>query len=277
VGIASRAPGQSAERDLSWLDFSALRAVTPDGRQILFDEASEGGGENGTVFVRMTDGSPPMRLGSGVGMDLSPDGRSVVGGSGSNQNVLHVLAVGAGEPRLLATEKFSVTWANWFPDGKRVLVSGAEAGHGERLFVQGADGSAPRAVTPEGVHLVPYSNLISPDGAFVAALGPDGTVSLFPTGGGEPRRIPGLAPGEQPCGWDASGRVLFVYRPGELPAHVYRLDVATGARQPWKELMPSDPTGVTFIRAPHITPDGEAYAYSYARTLSRLYLVKGLR
>ena len=41
--------------------------------------------------------------------------------------------------------------------------------------------------------------------------------------------------------------------------------------------MPGDPTGITFIRAPHFTRDGSAYAYSYSRTLSTLYLVKGLR
>ncbi|MFY9550494.1 MAG: protein kinase [Thermoanaerobaculia bacterium] len=277
VGIVSRAPGQSAERDLSWLDFSALRGVSSDGREILFDEASEGGGENGTIFVRKTDGSPPVRLAPGVGMGLSPDGRSVLASSPSDTSTLRLLPVGPGEPRLLATEKFAVIWANWFPDGKRVLVSGGETGHGARLYVQDVNGGSPRAVSPEGVHLIPYSNLISPDGTLIAAIGPDGTVSLFPAGGGEPRRIPGLAADEVPCGWDVSGRVLFVYRPGELPAHVYRLDVETGARQPWKELMPGDPTGVSFIRPPHFTRDGESYAYSYARTLSRLYLVKGLR
>jgi hypothetical protein len=71
--------------------------------------------------------------------------------------------------------------------------------------------------------------------------------------------------------------VLFVYRPGELPARVSRLDVETGARQPLVELMPGDSTGVTFIRAPHFTRDGSSYAYSYSRTLSTLYLVKGLK
>ena len=64
---------------------------------------------------------------------------------------------------------------------------------------------------------------------------------------------------------------------GQLPARITRLDVETGARQPLMELMPGDPTGITFIRAPHFTRDGGAYAYSYSRMLSTLYLVKGLR
>ena len=74
-----------------------------------------------------------------------------------------------------------------------------------------------------------------------------------------------------------AGRVLFLYRPGELPARVSRLDIETGARTPFVELMPIDPTGVFYIRPPHFTPDGAAYAYSYSRSLSALYLVKGLR
>ncbi len=277
VGIISRGPGQAAERDLSWLDFSALRDLSGDGREILFDESAEGGGENGTIFVRKTDGSLPVRLASGVGLGLSPDGRSVLAGSPAEPNTLRLLPVGTGEPRLLATEKFQVNGASWFPDGKRLLVSGSESGHGARLYVQDANGGSARPVSPEGIHLIAYSNLISPDGKLVPAIGPDNTVSLLSVEGGEPRRIPGLASDELPCGWDASGRVLFVYRPGELPAHVFRVDLETGARQPWKELMPGDPTGVSFIRPPHFTHEGESYAYSYARILSRLYLVKGLR
>jgi Tol biopolymer transport system component len=275
VGIVSRAPGQAAERDLSWLDFSALRDLSSDGREILFDESAEGGGEKGTIFVRKTDGSLPVRLASGLALGLSPDGRSVL--AVSQPNGLLLLPIGAGEPRLLATEKFRVNWASWFPDGKRILVSGAESGHGMRLYVQEVNGGPARPVSPEGVHLIAYSHLISPDGRLVPATGPDRTVSLFPVDGGKPRPIPGLASDELPCGWDAPGRVLFVYRPGELPARVFRLDVETGARQPWKVLMPGDPTGVSFIRPPHFTPDGESYAYSYARILSRLYRVNGLR
>ena len=60
-------------------------------------------------------------------------------------------------------------------------------------------------------------------------------------------------------------------------AHVDRLDIETGARTPWKELMPSDPTGVGFIRAPHFTHDGESYAYNYTRELSDLYLTSKLK
>ncbi|MEP6769141.1 MAG: WD40 repeat domain-containing serine/threonine protein kinase, partial [Acidobacteriota bacterium] len=277
LGIVSKAPGDSVERDLSWLDFSAIRDISPDGRLILFDEASEGGGDDGSIFVRKTDGSAPVRLGSGFSTSLAPDGQSVLAGSSHENHVLRMLPVGAGEPHPVATETFPIGWANWFPDGKRIVVAGGEAGHGARLYVHDAPGGPARPVSAEGVHLIPYANVVAPDGQFVAAIGADGTVSLFPTQSGEPRRIRGLAADELPTGWDATGRFLFVYRPGELPARVFRLDVASGAREPWKELIPADPTGVTFIRPPHFAGDGGSYAYSYARSLSRISLAKDLR
>ena len=279
VGIISRAPGESRERDLSWLDFSAIRDYSRDGRKILFDESGEAGGVDGTVYLRSTDGSPPMKVGIGFGTGLSPDGRTVVTSTPTKPRTIVLLPVGAGEPRLLAEEPFPVTWVCWLPDGKAVLVSGGATNEGTRLYLQGLDGSPAKPVSGEGVHLIAYTNLISPDGRQVAALGADRTVSLFPlSGGGEkPRRIPGLAPGEIPCGWDEAGRALFVYKPGELPARIEILDIETGTRKAVTELMPGDPTGVTYLRPPHFTPDGSAYAYSYSRTLSELHLVKGLK
>jgi serine/threonine protein kinase len=276
LGIVGKAPGEPRERDLSWLDFSALRDISPDGRVILFDEASEGGGDDGTVFLRKTDGSPPVRLGSGFSTSITTDGRAVLSVTYPDSHGLQLLPVGAGEPRSIAKIPFPIAWANWVPDGKHVLVAGGEAGRGARLYLVDLQGGATRPFTAEGVHLIPYANAIAPDGRSVAAIGADGTVSLFPTQSGEPRRIPGLLPGELPTGWDTTGRFLFVYRPGELPARVFRLEVATGAREPWKDLIPADPTGVTFIRPPHFAGDGGSYAYSYARALSRLHLAKDL-
>jgi hypothetical protein len=61
-----------------------------------------------------------------------------------------------------------------------------------------------------------------------------------------------------------------------VPAHVYQLDIASGRRELWKTLIPSDSAGVYSIFEFQVTPDGRAYAYSYMRLLSQLYLAKGL-
>src|SRR4029450_11537463 len=124
--------------------------------------------------------------------------------------------------------------ARWFPDAKRILLEGHEAGRGVRLFEQDLAGGGPRAITPEGVRLFSGGEL-SRDGRWVAAIGPDQKAFIYPTEGGDPRPMPGWGDNDEPCVWTEDGHALFVYAPGELPARVVRLDLATGKRQPWKD------------------------------------------
>jgi len=55
-----------------------------------------------------------------------------------------------------------------------------------------------------------------------------------------------------------------------------RLDLVTGRRVPWRTLSIADPAGFAPFGAV-ITPDGQAYAVSYGRLLSNLFLVEGLK
>ena len=50
-----------------------------------------------------------------------------------------------------------------------------------------------------------------------------------------------------------------------------------GGRELWKDLLPADPAGVERISNVLVTPDGKGYAYCYARLLSDLFVVEGLR
>jgi hypothetical protein len=82
---------------------------------------------------------------------------------------------------------------------------------------------------------------------------------------------------EVPLQWTPDGKFLYVFRYGELPARVFRLDPFTGRREIWKEFAPSDPAGAVEVRSIAITPDARSYAYTYARILSTLYAAEGLR
>jgi hypothetical protein len=97
---------------------------------------------------------------------------------------------------------------------------------------------------------------------------------LYPIDGGEPKAVPGFAD-EIPVQWSADGGSLYVQAKGEFPARVYRLEVASGRKTLWKEFMPLDRAGVlkSIVR---VTPDGSAWAYTYAWHQSDLYLVDGL-
>jgi eukaryotic-like serine/threonine-protein kinase len=275
AGMVGRSDGESKERDLSWLDWSVPDDLSPDGKTVVFTEAGEGGGENYGAYTRSTDGSPAVRLGDGSAYALSPDGKWVISGRVAVPAQLSLLPTGAGEARLLTHDAINHVRARWFPDGKRFLFLGNEPEHGVRLYVQDVDGGAPRAITPEGVSATQW--VISPDGKLVAAVGPDQNGYLYPVEGGDPRPIRGFAQGDTAVSWSADGRSLFIYRAGELPAKVFRLDLATGQKQLWREIMPTDNAGITDIGPILITPDTKSYVYEYGRTLSDLYLVEGFK
>jgi serine/threonine protein kinase/Tol biopolymer transport system component len=271
------------QHDLSWLDYTYPADVSGDGKTLLFDEEggggsldySKSGGLSYAVYIRKTDGSPAVLLGEGGAVSLSPDGKSVIAQTQDTPSQLRLLTTGAGEAKDLTKDNINHAWAHWFPDGKRILFSGNEPGKGERLYVSDPATGKNLPITPEGVSGTAF--VISPDSQMVAGIGPDQKGYLYPVSGGEPRVIPGLNPGEQPITFSTDGNSLYIYQPGELPARVNRLDVRTGQRTLWRELMPTDPAGVETIGPILMTPDAKTCVFGYHRMLADLYLVEGLK
>jgi serine/threonine protein kinase/Tol biopolymer transport system component len=280
VGMIS---GEAKQRDLSWLDYSYPAALSADGKTLLFDEEggggslaySKSGGLSYAVYLRKTDGYPAVLLGEGGAMALSPDGKWALAQTQDSPSQLRLLATGAGEARDLTKDNVNHTWARWFPDGKRVLYSGNEPGQGVKLYILDVASGKGQAVTPEGVDGNAF--FVSPDSQWIAGIGPDRKGYLYPVNGGEARIIAGLNPGEQPITWSSDGRSLYIYQPGELPASVHRLDIQTGQRTLWKQLLPSDPAGVETIGPILMTPDAQTCIFGYHRMLADLYLVEGLK
>jgi len=276
-GILAWAPGDAKERDLSWLDWSSVRDIAPDGSIFVFSETGEGGGPNYSAYSRRLDGSPPVRLGDGNPHSISPDGKWALSLSG-NPSIRGMLLVptGAGEPRPIPAGGLSVQTACWLPDGKRMLITASEEGQGTRLYVLDGPDAKPRAISPTGYRAT--NRAVSPDGQFATVTGPDKKPYLYPLSGGEPQTIPGIQEDEIQVGWSSSGsRSVYVYKRGLYPARIFLLDVRTGTRELWKELTPPDPAGITNVAPPAIAADGKTYAYSYNRILSDLFLAEGLK
>jgi hypothetical protein len=99
---------------------------------------------------------------------------------------------------------------------------------------------------------------------------------LFPVDGGDPTPTSLPAP-QYPVAWSADGRTMYVADLGDLQGKIYRQDLASGRRQPWKTLTPSDTAGLEGVGPVVITPDGSSYCYTYTRTLATLFVVEGLR
>lgn len=261
-------PGQTAERDLSWYDNSGMADLSDDGRWLLI-------GDRFGVYLRATDGSPPINLGlkDGFADDISPDGKTILATTNSGRRLV-LLPRGAGDPRPLPAHGIvSYRGARWFPDGRRILVNGTEADRELRSYVQDIPDGLPRPLTAENT----WALSISPDAQWAAGIGANRSISLWPVNGGPARELPGSKPGERPVSWSADGRSLWVFQRGEIPAQVFQVDVATGRRQLWKTLDPPDPAGVYSIIEFQVTPTGHSYFYSYSRVLSHLYLVRSLR
>ena len=143
------------------------------------------------VFVRPTDGAPPVRLGEGRAMTISPDGAWVLTMPLFGVPRIVALPTGAGEPRTLATGLTRHAWAGWFPDSRRVVFTAAIAGQPLRAYVQDLDGGPVRALTGE-VGLSTF--LVTRDGRRLLARtpGPAGRLAVLPrrrrhSGGGPPR------------------------------------------------------------------------------------------
>jgi serine/threonine protein kinase/dipeptidyl aminopeptidase/acylaminoacyl peptidase len=279
-GSLSFAADGQTERDLSWFDFSTLADLSSDGRTLLFYEWGEGVGARPTAFVRRTDGSDPTRLGEGRPLALSPDGQWALAVRGDAAQQLVLLPIGAGEAKLLPRGNVAefLDWAAWSPSGRQVIFAARELPDVRRTYIQDVDGGSPRPLTPDG-----YVGIsLAPDGLTLAVIDRYGEYHLCGTDRvSDPRPLAGYRDGDVVLGWSADRRFVFVREAGNLALRIYKLDLASGARTFWKEIVPPDPAVLIDIGSDpgqvRITADGKAYAYTYWTFAGELYLAQGLK
>ncbi|HEV8117451.1 MAG TPA: protein kinase, partial [Thermoanaerobaculia bacterium] len=197
-GISWAVPGQDREQEASWLDWSTPGDLSPDGKTLLFSEDREGGGFSGSVFLRKSPDEPAVRLGDGDGLALSPDGKLVLArlrGDAQRNPSLVLLPTGAGDQRSIPSGKLNqFAAAAWLPDGKNMIVRGAEAGKGRRLYLVDPVRGPGRAISAEGAR---DGMAISPDGKFVAArIGQE--IRICSVEGTGERPLPGQQLGDVP-------------------------------------------------------------------------------
>ncbi len=277
--LLGRAPDAKQERILSWLDFSSPVDLSLDGRTLLFTELGQGGGPRGGVYMRRTDGSAPaVRLGDGFALSLSQDATWALATpfhSWEPFPELTLLPTGPGTPKTVRLEGFEDhREARLLPDGQRIVLNARMPGRPWRGYILDVDGGPARALTPEGFVI---TGAVSPDGDRVATRAVEGEcrLAVYPVDGGDPWTIPG--PGEDFVGpWSLDGRSLFVAEWKGVDITIFRRNVATGARERWREIRPADPTGILAMELV-LGADGRSYAYKFHRYLSNLYLVDGLR
>jgi Tol biopolymer transport system component len=275
-------PGDAHERDLAWFEWALPAALSHDGKTLLFGDRGRGGGGPQPVhaYLRRTDGAPAVRLGEGRPVALSPDGKWAISRLGTRPWHCVLLPTGPGEPRSLPLGDLECAGASWFPDGKRLAVTGIGPANAWRVYVQDVDGGTRRPLTPEGFSLGDPVYEPSPDGKRVLAMAADGSGRhmVFPADGGEPKAVPSLGPREVSAGWGADSQSLYIYaEEADLPVRIDKLDLRTGRRVPFRTLAPPDVTAFGGIYMGRVTPDENAYVYSYGQFPCVLYVIEGLR
>jgi Tol biopolymer transport system component len=281
--IVALAPGASKESNFSWLADSHSADLSRDGRTLLFYAYISAGRtreswagspprQSFESYLRKMDGSDAKLLGDGKALALSPDEKWALVARYSPAPHLTLLPTGAGEHKdLPAGPPVQYHWATFFPDGRRILIAAQEKGKPPRSYIQDLSGGPPRPFGEEGMR----ATLVSPDGREIAGSTLEGLHLIYPTEGeGRARAIAGVEPGDFLVQWNEDGKSILVRGAQERPLTVYRIDLASGRRELWKELAPADPAGLLeFAAGPkgiRVTPDFRYYAYSYFNDLGRL-------
>ena len=274
IGMPS---GEKTEKSYSWLDYSEPVELSDDGKTLLFEEWGEGGGPSGSVYLRRFDGSAPVRLGDGLALSLSRDGKTVLARLYTNPPRLALVPTGPGEIRFVPEAGLHYEeCGKWLPDGRRIVFAAREAKGGVRLYVQDVErrtgpSRSRRKTRPRPTSSAPASH---PTAGSSRRSTRSTASTLFPTREGASRPVLGVEPGDGPVRWSGDGRFLYVAQGSK----VFRVDPFSGQRTPWKEFAPPDPAGVRsgnwFVV---LSADGMSYFYSFQTQLSELYLVQGLR
>jgi Tol biopolymer transport system component len=207
-------------------------------------------------------------------MALSPDAKWAITKPAKGEGLM-LIPTGAGEARQLTHDKITYNALRWFPDGKRVLASGIEAGHGPRDYILDIQSGEAKPLTPEGV----AGSRLSPDGTSVPVLGSDGKWGIWPIAGGEIRLIPGLDSTHLVIGWSPDGKSLLATQTQDRgnARKVYRVDPASGKSELWKTFGEQLAANGALIVPPRFSDDGSAYAYMYVQSLSQGDVVTGLK
>jgi serine/threonine protein kinase len=267
--IISLPPGETVERDLSTLDQIGLTDLSADGKTYLFQYYGEGSGPSYSSYLGSTDGSPPVRLGPGSALKLSPDGRWVL----TFDDQLHktvLQPIGAGDIRVLERSGFSETGDDtWCPDSKHVVFTGQEVGKIGRSYIQDIEGGRPMPLGPEGL----TNPLASPDGKWFLVKSGEKYVILGSSGEMQ-HEVRGLESGDGVIRWSENSRQLYVYR-AQGAIQLFEVDPGTGSRRMLKEIPLLDRTGIVGVPRLKVSADGRSYVFSLNRKFSELYLAKG--
>jgi serine/threonine protein kinase len=279
---AGAVAGDPRERTLSASGWVVPADISADGRTaLLFISDSD---PDYSVVLRNLDGSAQVKIGSGRGQELSPDGRWALAITPSTPYRVRLLPTGAGESRELDIGDVVPNVAVFVPgESLRVAVVGARNGSPVAAIIDVTTAQRTMIDLPElrgrAFNLRRFlRTFASPDGALLAVQADDSNVLAWPTTGGTPARtLAALRSDEAFAGWSSTPGHIFVATWKGPQARVESLAIASGRRTLVREITMADPAGALTTPDLFLSADGRSYLYGMPRMLSTLYVVAGLR
>ena len=255
------------------LDWAALNGVSDDGRAILWGESGVGVGGRAEVLLHRAGEAAPVELGPGRPMALSPDGRQVLVWREGPPGALWLVPTGPGDARQVTVPGVvQIDSACFFADGHRFALVGREDPVSpNRLYLFDARDRTVKPISPPGLPRFALGLRVSPDQRWVSAIDPEGLLTAYPVGGGEPVHAKSLGPGHPPAGWLANGTLLSYDR--KVPSQVQSFDLATGRTALFRKVEPREIEGVMRIVRVQITPDGRTTVLNLRRMSGSLLLL----
>jgi serine/threonine protein kinase/Tol biopolymer transport system component len=271
--------GEAVEQELSWNDANETFDVSRDGSKLLLGAGGYGSSaaDRRTIYLRDRTRNLTVRIESGVAAYFMHDDREVLTLSGLTDSRALATPVDAGSAYEVNTgPPRSLVVVMPTPDGSHGAVQDPTSWS----YCDFTTGSARRFAGPESTWYFGLQG-ISPDGKHLVLGHSRGQwlnhpLMIFPLEGGDPVEVAGVLPGDIPARWTGDGRGLFVFNRDSLPAHLHRIDLASGERTLVRTIRPVNPTGLVGISSMALTPDAHFIAYNYTRKLSDLYLIEGL-
>jgi Tol biopolymer transport system component len=246
--------------------------ISSDGTRLSVTYSGANSGVDYTAYFAKNDGSPPVRVGDGSGIGITPDGKQILVAMASATNHLRLYPTGPGDARDIDISPVHLLdWrGSWTSDGSLLAFTGTENGKQPRIYVLDLAAGKVRPLTAEGVTRPSFA----PDGRSLIARNAQREFALYPLDGGPPQPLKGLEPGEAPVQFGTGGK-LYTWN-GAFPARIMVVDLASGERQLATTLAPADPAGVLYgdVLA---TRDGKMFAYRYRRAVTNLFLAEGLK
>ena len=229
AGVLASLPGETKERDLAWLDWSARSALSADGKTLLFDESGEGAGAR----YRFTCGEPTARrrCASATGrrrrFRRTGHGRLTRTGLRRNSSLVpdrrrrsrdsfrRTASATRHTARFCRTGRASPSWRRSRATAPVSMSSRSTAARPSAISARGANQGR---------------IFISPDSERIVGDRPRSKgLHLSRQRRGRAAISPASETHDDPAGWTADGKGLYVRRRSGQPCRVDLIDVASAA------------------------------------------------